>query len=349
MTLIDREGRLFGRFNLVDTAVVLAILVLIPLGYATYLLFRPATPRIESVTQAAISKEEERISVGGKLVAKFKVRGSGFTPMLRARIDDADALAFVFESPTSADLLVGPVSPGPHDLILRDGVQDVARANGAISISSTPASGSLRAFGWLTGLGEEQANSITVGLALPENDPAYRVLALGPLMPGFRQIALAGSTIEVPAPGTYARKAALLLTCTDAHVPNPCTLDGRPDYRVAPLMFPLVGPKGSFRFEIDEVLTPEPPTRATLHVRLTNAGAFTVRVGDRDDLLDERVATISSVSGDALTLDAGVDKFHDGWHYRSQRLVPGAPFVLKTDRYELRSILQSVDVKAAQP
>ncbi len=52
--------------------------------------------------------------------------------MLRASIDEVPAIGFVFENPNSADLLVGAVPPGSHDLVLYDGVQEVARAPKAV-------------------------------------------------------------------------------------------------------------------------------------------------------------------------------------------------------------------------
>ena len=45
--------------------------------------------------------------------------------MLRASIDDMPAIGLVFENPNSADLLLGAITPGSHDLILYDGVQEV--------------------------------------------------------------------------------------------------------------------------------------------------------------------------------------------------------------------------------
>ncbi len=115
------------RFNPFDAAVAVFVIVLIPVAYGTYLLFRAPRPVITSVKQVEITKEERRIG-GPLLVAKMKIRGSGLRPMLRATIDDAPALGFVFENPNSADLLVGAVPPGSHDLVLYDGVQEIARA-----------------------------------------------------------------------------------------------------------------------------------------------------------------------------------------------------------------------------
>ena len=140
MTMIDDRGRLFGRFNLIDSLVVLLVLIAIPMAYGTYLLFRPGTPRIDSVSPSNITKEEQRVTNAARLVAKFKIKGTGFTPLLRARIGDADALGFVFENPNSADVLVGPIPAGPQDLILMDGVQEVARALG-LTIRVVPGDG----------------------------------------------------------------------------------------------------------------------------------------------------------------------------------------------------------------
>jgi hypothetical protein len=348
VSAIDHQGRVFGRINLVDAAAVLLVLVLIPIGYGTYLLFRPAAPRIDSVEPSVITREEQRISVGGRLLAKFKVRGRGFTPLLRARIGDADALALVFESPTSMDVLVGPVQAGTHDLVLIDGVQEIARARGAIGIQAATASTSIRVAGWLTGLDEEVARAISVGTALPENEPAFRVVALGPVLPGFRRVSLGESTVEIPAPGTHARAAVLTLMCGETMSVNPCTLGERPEYRTEAVSISLPGPRRPFNLDIDEVFPSSSPVRATLRVRLA-AGSAAVRPGDRDDLLDERAATVVAVSGDVITLDAGVDRFRDGWRYRGERQVPGGTFALRTRTYIASGVLLSMDIKPAQP
>jgi len=121
------------RMNLFDAAVAGFVLVLIPVAYGTYRLFRTPTPVITSVKRVEITKEERRIG-GFALIAKMKVQGSGLRPLLRATIDDVPALGFVFENPNSADLLVGAVQPGSHDLVLYDGVQEVARAPKAIRL-----------------------------------------------------------------------------------------------------------------------------------------------------------------------------------------------------------------------
>src|SRR5262245_33787407 len=95
--VVDREGRLFGRLNLVDAAVGLAVIVLVPMVYGTFLLFRPPAPRIESVERVALSNIEERAAGGASLGGKLKVRGTGLRPNMRAEIGGRRAIAFVFE------------------------------------------------------------------------------------------------------------------------------------------------------------------------------------------------------------------------------------------------------------
>lgn len=344
--MIDERGRLFGRINLVDGLVAGLILLLIPLGYATYLLFRPATPHIDSVTEAALTKAEDRLNITGSLEAKFKVRGGGFTPLMRARIGTVDALAFVFESPSSADVLVGPIPLGAHDLVLYDGIQEVARAKDAISIRP-PASMSLsvRAAGWLTGISEATAAALKPGAPMGEGSPMYQIVALGPVVPGFRRLSVAGSSIYVPVSGTLARKAILTLECNDELVQNPCAYGNRPENRTPPVAINLPWNGGAINFAIEEVMPASSPSKATLRVIATGGSAGLARAGDRDDLLDERAAVVSSVNGNIVTLDAGIDRTPGGWQYRGQRLVPGAEFVFTTDRYQIAGTLQSIGVR----
>jgi hypothetical protein len=157
MTVMDNRGRIFGRLNLIDLSALVLLLAALPLAYGASLLFQPPRPTIREVGQVDITNAERRIVAGGSLLsAKLKIKGTGFNPMLRAYIDDSPALAFVYETPNSADVLVGPLSPGAHDLILMDGVQPVARSNGAVKIEA-PSARVVRAVGWMTDMGSRLA------------------------------------------------------------------------------------------------------------------------------------------------------------------------------------------------
>ena len=170
MSVIDKDGRLFGRFNLVDAGILVFVVLLVPVGYATFLLFRPERPSIESVTLVEVGNEERRVSSGTILTAKLKVKGTGFNPLLRARIDDIDAVGLVFENPNSVDVIVGVVPPGKHDLVLYDGVQEVARSRGAVEVQRNEGP-SVRAYGWLTNLPPENAETFKPGFATDPSVP----------------------------------------------------------------------------------------------------------------------------------------------------------------------------------
>ena len=90
--------------------------------------FRTPTPRIDSVEPAqAEAYIEDRAAGGSELSGKLKVHGTGLRPILRAMIGGQHGIAFIFESPASADVLFGDLPVGTHDLVLLDGVQEVAR------------------------------------------------------------------------------------------------------------------------------------------------------------------------------------------------------------------------------
>ena len=52
MPIIDERGRVFGRFNLVDAAVGLLVLVLLPAAYGAYRLFKEPLPTLTGVYRA---------------------------------------------------------------------------------------------------------------------------------------------------------------------------------------------------------------------------------------------------------------------------------------------------------
>ena len=351
MSVIDNRGRLFGLINLVDAAVVAFVLVLLPVAYGTYVLFRPARPQIESVTLAAITKEETRIASGAVLVAKLKVKGSGFNPLLRATIGDTPALGMVFENPNSADVLVGPVGPNDHDLILYDGIQEVARAVGAVKLAASQpgVSSFVRGVGRFVALDAATAGVLTVGYKYPETNSEFEVLRLGATEPARTSLRFARSEFDIALQGLVEREAVVKIRCDSSVSENPCIvgarLVGAPSVTLA-----FMGPTTPFRFMVEEVLPEAPGQRARLQVRLTGGPHLSsLKVGDRDAFLDERAAVITAIAarsseGITVTLDLGLDEAREGWRYRAQRVKPGATFTLETDRYEAVGRIDSVDL-----
>lgn len=347
MRMIDDKGRLFGRVNIVDAAVGLFLVLVIPLAYGTALLFRPASPRIESVSRVDITNEERRIMGGGSLLtAKLKLKGTALNPMLRAYIDESPALAFVFENPNSADILVGQVAPGAHDLVLFDGVQEVARAKGAIVIDS-PSTRTVRAEGWLTNLDPALASQIDVDYSFPPPSGVHRVVAIGEARPALSRMRLSGVDAYLPIAARVERRVVVLLQCDPQGADfrtgqEPCTVGGQPVAGVGPVSVVMPGPV-AIGFAIEEIFPIEPPAKTRIALILDDGpGGNSVRAGDRDDILDDRGAVVASVQGRRVVIDLGLDPGRDGWRYRGQAVKPGAAFALSTARYEARGRVETM-------
>jgi hypothetical protein len=342
MTVVDNQGRIFGRVNLVDGAIALFVLLLIPLGYGTYLLFRPTAPRIESVSKAEISREEIRITDGSLLAAKLKVRGTGFTPLLRAEVGGHDALAFVYESPNSADVLIGLLPAGAHDLVLRDGVNEVARAANAVTIEPSAERASVLGVGWFTDLSQEQAQALRVGFKFPEAEPVFEVTALGAMQPARYPLFVAGQRVELARTGQFEREAVVRFRCDPGKDDNPCGMEDPPDRPKTRATLTLPGPSSFLRFALTGILPTERPRRARVQFRVPSAMANLIKVGDRDDLLDERAAVVVATSGDTVTLELGLDETRSGWTYRGQSARPGSALTIGNDRYSVTGAIISV-------
>lgn len=351
MSIVDERGRLFGRVNLVDGAVAAFVLVLIPVAYGTMLLFRPAVPHVDSVTQVDISNAERRIANGAYLVAKLKVKGTGLNPMLRATIGGTPAVAFVFENPNSADVLVGQIPIGTHDLILMDGVQEVARAAGAVTIQSAVAA-PITAVGWLTELDSAFADGLKPGYAFPEVNPAIQIRSVGQRRPARLGITLGDTRSDLSKDGSFEREIVASLNCDPPSASSPCNVGGVPLVGPTPIIVTFVGANRTLVFAIMEVFPASPPTRVRVRAFLASSPAVAmVKAGDRDTLLDQRGAQVIALGaqrgGQVVTLDLGVDDSRDGWRYRGRPVKPGLPFTLSTDRYEVTGQVISVEVSAA--
>jgi hypothetical protein len=341
MSVIDKDGRVFGRINLVDAAALAFIAILLPVGYATFLLFRAHPVSIESVTRVAVGNEERRVSAGSVLTAKLKVKGSGFNPLLRARIDDQEALGLVFENPNSVDVIVGVVPPGKHDLVLYDGVQEVARARGAVELQATEGP-SIRGYGWLTDLDPQFAESLKPGFATDPAAPgSFKITELGPVNPARVRASLGTRTADLQLAGKRERAAEVVIRC-DWPSSLACTIDGQRLTQPPPIIVTL---PGGLRFEIDEIEPADEPSPAVARLRVSSADGL--KVGDRDATLGSRAAEITAINGNVVTLKLGAQPSREGWRYRGGLLTAGGTIVFQTDRYSVSGTV--IDARVGAP
>ena len=123
MPLIDDRGKLLGTLNVVDAAALLVVVIMLPLMYGAYLLFRPSPSRLVAINPVRVERG----------TAQIDVRGEHLRPPLRMTIGDfavrlllADAESGVFELP--------PLLPGTYDVILLDEGQEIDRLPGALTV-----------------------------------------------------------------------------------------------------------------------------------------------------------------------------------------------------------------------
>lgn len=376
MPVIDTEGRLFGRLNLVDAAIGGFVVLLVPLAVAAVYLFRAPTPVITSVEMVPLSNIEERSAQGTALGGKLKVRGSGLRPILRVEIGGHAAIAFVFESPASADVLFGELPAGTHDLVLFDGVQEVARANGAVVIPEKPTTGTarVRAVGTFIDMPEAIATSLRQGAKLPnDRDPDVEILALGDVHPARVTI---NDNNELGIPNRVQRAGVVAVRCQLMGQLSECRVGGT--LLDAGNVLPMPGSAGAIRMLIEEVQPDSEPAKSELRVRfigygsvinllkpgdsdreqwaLDGRGATIVSLGDRRSLSgavvvglmqqggrvsSEVQATDQLVSVDAV-LTIGLDRARTGWRYRTDAIRAGGPLTFMTPAYVVHGVVLSM-------
>ena len=131
MALIDDRGRVFGKINVIDFALLAFIALLLPLGYGAYVLFRTPPPRIIGITPNPVTFRpgEQRVHVTGEFLR----------PFMKASLGQADARAFLVERSTSAELVFVDLPVGTYDLALFDASAEVARMPKALTVVPPPA------------------------------------------------------------------------------------------------------------------------------------------------------------------------------------------------------------------
>ena len=125
MTLVDDRGRVGGRFNLVDALVAVVILVVIPVAYGAYLLFRTAA--------AEAARHRAGDAVPGTEPAHRHQR-QNLRPFMRVSFDNVQGRTFLIGSTKSAFVDLPDLAPGTYDVVLYDYKQEVARLPKALTI-----------------------------------------------------------------------------------------------------------------------------------------------------------------------------------------------------------------------
>src|SRR2546425_3977541 len=67
MSIVDDRGRVAGRVNLIDALAAAVIVLLVPMAYGAYLLFRTPQPKLTGIAPATLYEGPNlRIGIGGR-------------------------------------------------------------------------------------------------------------------------------------------------------------------------------------------------------------------------------------------------------------------------------------------
>lgn len=347
MAIVDERGRLFGRWNLLDLAVLVLLVGLIPLAYAGYLLFRDQPPTLVSVSPNSVGEAQE---------THLTIKGTNLRPYMRVSAGTTQARDFIFKSTEEAELPFAYLPAGRYDIVLYDSAQERFRLKDALTVSpiGLPPTEiiAVGAFGNLDAAG---AAKLTPGTRLAD---AGEVVSVGKPIPDVTRVFSGSKLIGVRVPNALRLPAAIKLHChvrADGGTPV-CTTSGVTLSPSAFLTFET--PLGKTGFQVDQVRGPQPLQQVPITLRLTARQSVLahVKAGDIDtggaanELAAlsrvERVGTIRSASETAaeveVTLMASLQRVDDRWLYDSAPLRVGSTLVLRTAEYEIGGIVTEI-------
>jgi hypothetical protein len=257
MALIDEQGRLFGRFNVVDAILVIALAGILPGAYLAAVMFREAPATLTTIKPTTLSQGTN---------ALVELSGERFRPYMRVSFGVVQATNFQYYSPTQAFVPLHPaLEPGRYDIVLYDHAREVARIPNGLTVTGPPrpAQVRLQVSGAFTGLTPELAAQIVVGISVdaPENSALF-ITQVGASRPAISRVRITDSlTTSTPMPGLVEVPATTVMTCPTQITPDGTIRCATGGVIIAPDVHLTVnGPAGRqlFRVErIDAVLPPE--------------------------------------------------------------------------------------------
>lgn len=361
MPIVDQQGRLFGRLNLVDAVLVLLAIAIVPIGYGAYALFRTPAPRLLAVEPSTL-QEESRL--------RIRIHGEHLRPYMRVSFGDRQAATFLFGGVRTAEVDVDNLPPGTYDVVLYDYAQERDRLPNAITITPSPLpSTQVVVAGMLTGLTEETAAQVPEGMVIPG---VGEVLRVGRPVPEVTRVFTGRSTVEIPVATSVRLPLEIRVGCAVR------VREGIPDCVIgsvglAPRVVLLLETAlGKLPFQIDQVRGPQPLDAVDVRVRFVGAPTVLALLqrGDRDlgtatnelaagaevveagpvrrlptpvtVLAESHLLVGSDQAARDVTLRLQAQRSTAGWIYGTEPLRPGGAFELRTEAYELRGAVLAV-------
>lgn len=253
MTVLDERGRLAGRFNVVDVAAAIVVLLLVPLAVAAFLLFRTPLPTLVTITPKTL------LEGAGQ---RIEIDGANLRPFMRVSFDTVPANAFLLGSTKYALVDVPALRPGVYDVVLYDYAREVARLPRALTVAAPAPDVDLEVVGRIEGITDGAASALKPGDRLPSADqPIATVVSVGARVPGALQLRVGDQTIAI-ASNRRDVEATLLVKCTSRRTDDGavrCFVPAPDPVVVAPgALLTFVTPEGPLVFQIDSARAPKP-------------------------------------------------------------------------------------------
>jgi len=160
MALVEDRRGAFGRFNPVDVFMFALVVVLIPIAYGAYALFRTPPAKLGGI-------EPKQFNVGPNL--RVRINGTNLRPFMRVTFGTTPASAYFLGSTKYALVDVPSLKPGKYDVVLFDYAREVARLPEALTIAPTATDAELELEGAFKAPSAAAASEIKAGAAFNDS------------------------------------------------------------------------------------------------------------------------------------------------------------------------------------
>ena len=222
MSLIDANGRLFGKANLIDVVVGGVLVGVVALAIGALQTFRPPVPKITAVTPNQIAEKQR---------ALLHLEGTGIRPFLEVRFGNTGSAGLMVEDPTSARVYVPDLPAGTYDITVLDKGRIVFSFPQALTVMgerwSAAFTTDVQALGSFVAMSEQEAGTLAEGkdvfqagtervgriVAVQARTSETQPLTVSPAHEE-RGVVIKGDVINVPVPGQFRARAIVKLHCT---------------------------------------------------------------------------------------------------------------------------------------
>jgi hypothetical protein len=242
-----------GRVNLVDAAAAVIILLLIPVAYGAYVLFRTPPPKLVSVSPVRLFEGHNQQVV---------IEGTNLRPFMRVSLGALPAKSFLIGSTKYAFINLPDLTPGTYDVVLYDYQQEVDRLPKALTVVPMATDVELEVTGSFKSPSDALVSHLKSGALLPPAGTAIaQVIAVGVPSAATLRLRAGDDTIRVPL-NQRELPATLRVKCYSARRPDgtlQCLVPGLNESTVvaADAVLTLSTADGWVSFQIEAVRAPE--------------------------------------------------------------------------------------------